>query len=533
MEAVAEAIDRRLPSQEPISLAPSISDNPLLFQRFSEGLYPRRISGKAVHQVTVATTPAGVALAGPAKLLGPPTTPKLAPRGYQSFSRGPVRALVLFVSLLGVGLVVLAGIRRLAGVGGYIAALTPGLLFPTVILLGALSVGLLWSLATFMHVSLRGYVLASAGLAGTLGISVASIVRLIRKGTFKMRARALSRAAVSVLRRPEVLLGLAFLVFAFYIVDRSPIMLWDARSIWFFRAKQLFFSGRLLPEDAGDYWWAHPGYPLLYPAVLAFFSSFGGWDERRAAVAVAVLFATLSSLVFVLARRTLGRWPGAIFAFIPGLYLFVFNLGGYADGYVTLCLLVAVLGFCSDDTEGIGWLGAFSAAMIKREGFVLAFVLCAVHAVISNPCRQRRWSRRALAFVGFLPPALHNLWIKHLGVSDDFAGAKFPHQWHEFWSRFCTIWDAVRAQGWARTPAKIGFAGLMLSLVFAQNWRRSRGGAVASLAGIAGLAFTCVVFIITPSDLNWHIATALERVISHDWLLLAIGGVLLASAKSP
>lgn len=73
----------------------------------------------------------------------------------------------------------------------------------------------------------------------------------------------------------------------------------------------------------------------------------------------------------------------------------------------------------------------------------------------------------------------------------------------------------------------------MLSLVFAQNWRRSRGGAVASLAGIAGLAFTCVVFIITPSDLNWHIATALERVISHDWLLLAIGGVLLASAKSP
>jgi len=95
IEAVAEAIDRRLPPQEPISLAPSISENPLLSQRFSEGLYPRRISSKAVHQVTIATTPAGVALAGPAKLLGPPTTPKLAPREYQSFSRRPVRALVL------------------------------------------------------------------------------------------------------------------------------------------------------------------------------------------------------------------------------------------------------------------------------------------------------------------------------------------------------------------------------------------------------------------------------------------------------
>jgi hypothetical protein len=533
MEAVAEAIDRRLPAKEPVSLAPSITDNELLKQRFSEGLYPRRLSGKAVHQVTVAATPAGVELAGPAKLLGPPTTPNLAPGEYQSLSRGPVRALVLFVSLLGVGLVVLAGLRKLAGVGGYIAALTPGLLFPTAILVGALSLGLLWSLATFMHVPLRAEVLASAGLASTLAVAVAGMVRLVRKGTFMTSARDLARAALCVLRRPEVLLGLALLVFAIYLVDHSPLVKWDTRSIWFFRAKQLFISGRLLPEDARDYPWSHPGYPLLFPAALAFFSSFGGWEERRAVVAVTVLFATLSSLVFMLARRTLGRWPGAVFAFIPVLYLFSLVVGGYADGYVTLCLLIAVLGFCNDDTEGFGWLGAFCAAMIKREGFVLAFVLCALHTVISDPCRRRRWSRRALAFVGFVPPALHNLWIKHLGVVDDFAGAKFPTQAHAIWSRFSTIWDAVRAQSWTRTPAKIGFVGLLLSLVFARNWRRSRGGSAASLTGIAGLAFTFAVFMITPSDLNWHLATALERVISHDWLLLALGGVLLASAKNP
>jgi hypothetical protein len=70
-------------------------------------------------------------------------------------------------------------------------------------------------------------------------------------------------------------------------------------------------------------------------------------------------------------------------------------------------------------------------------------------------------------------------------------------------------------------------------LVFARNWRRSQGGSAAALTGIAGLAFTFAVFMITPSDLNWHLATALERVISHDWLLLALGGVLLASAKNP
>ena len=394
VEEAAEAIDRRLPAQEPISIAPSISDNPLFLQRFSEGLYPRRITGKAAHQVTLAAAPAGVALAGSAKLLGPPAEPKLVPREHQSFSRSPVRALVLFVSLLGVGLVVLAGIRKLAGVGGYVAALTPGWLFPTAILVGALTVGLLWSLATWTHVSLPAAAIASAGLAGSLGVAVAAMVRLVRQGTFKTRTRDLARAALCVLRQPEVVLGLGFLVFAIYLIDRSPIFEWDARSIWFFHAKQLFFSGRMLPQDAKDYSWAHPGYPLLYPAVLSFFSSFGPWDERRAAVAISVLFAALSSLVFMLARRTLGRWPGAVFAFVPGLYLFDVIVTGYADSYVTLSLLIAALGFCNDDTEGFGWLGAFSAAMIKREGFVLAFVLCAAHTVISDPSRRRRWSHR-------------------------------------------------------------------------------------------------------------------------------------------
>jgi hypothetical protein len=533
VEEAAEAIDRRLPAQEPISIAPSISDNPLFLQRFSEGLYPRRITGKAAHQVTLAAAPAGVALAGSAKLLGPPAEPKLVPRGHQSFSRSPVRALVLFFSLLGVGLVVLAGIRKLAGVGGYVAALTPAWLFPTAILVGALTVGLLWSLATWTHVSLPAAAIASAGLAGSLGVAVAAMVRRVRQGTFKARTRDLARAALCVLRQPEVVLGLGFLVFAIYLIDRSPIFEWDARSIWFFHAKQLFFSGRMLPQDAKDYSWAHPGYPLLYPAVLSFFSSFGAWDERRAAVAMSVLFATLSSLVFMLARRTLGRWPGAAFAFIPGLYLFGVVVTGYADSYVTLCLLIAALGFCNDDTEGFGWLGAFSAAMIKREGFVLAFVLCAGHTVLSDPSRRRRWSRRALIFAGFVPPALHSLWIKHLGVVDEYATAKLPTQAHEFWSRLVTIWDAVRAQTWARTPAKIGLVGLLLSLVFVRNWRRSRGGSVTSLTGMAALAFTYSVFMITPADLSWHLGTALERVISHDWFLLALGGVLLASPKNP
>jgi hypothetical protein len=530
VELVAEAIDRRLPANEPVSLAPSIKSNPLIEQRFCEGLYPRRLAGNAVHQVTIAPAAAGVALAGSVKLLGPPTTAKLAPREYQSLSRSPGRALLCVVSILGLGLGVLAGLRRL-GAGRHIKILTPGWLFPTAILVGLMSVALLSCLATWIHLPLPWNVLAGIGLASALGVSVQWIVPLIRQGALKSRARDLARAALSVLRRPEVLLGLTALAFAFYVVDHQPIHMWDARSIWFFRAKQLFFAGRFLPEDAKDYPWAHPGYPLLYPSALAFFSSFGSWDERRAAVAIAVLLAAMSSLIFMLARRTLGRWPGAVVAFIPGLYLFTLLLGGYADGHVTLCLLLAVFGLCSEDTEGIGWLGAFAASLVKREGFVLAVILCAIHTVIGNSSRRRPWPRRAMPFLGFVPPVIYAFWVKHLGVVDAYAGAKLPTQAHEIWTRLSTIWDAMRAHLWLRMPAKIGFVGFLVALVFARNWRRVPGGAAASLTGLAALGFTSVVFLVTPFDLNWHLSRALERLVSHAWLLLAMGGVLLAAGR--
>ena len=50
-------------------------------------------------------------------------------------------------------------------------------------------------------------------------------------------------------------------------------------------------------------------------------------------------------------------------------------------------------------------------------------MLCLVHSVLGKPSRQRRWSRRALAFLGFLPPVLHGVWVKHLGILDPYAKA--------------------------------------------------------------------------------------------------------------
>jgi hypothetical protein len=531
VDEIAASLERYLPVSEPVTLGAGLDKSPLLYQRFCEGLYPRLVVPAAPHVLVNGGPPGGVPLAGGVRLTGP-AAPDVRPPGQpQPLSSSPLRALVLFVSLLGCGLIGLASADRLGVAGGRLRTLPPGLVLPVTVLAGALVVGLVCSVTSWLGVTLRWGWLAVAGWIGFLAVVGLVAVRLVRGGAGWARFHA--RAPLTGPLRIEVLLGFVTLAAVAYYVDRTPIVAWDARSIWFFRAKQLFLAGRLLPVDANAYPWQHPEYPLLFPALAAFFSALGGWDERRAAVGITVLLASLMSLVFMLARRALGRWSGAAFAIVPCAYLLQGAMIGYADGFITLCLLVAVLGFASDGTEPVGWLAAFAAAMIKREGFIFAVVLGALHSLIGPSSRGRRWSRRALPFLGFLPTVVHGLWVRRIGPPDTYAGSKLPAQAHEAWARLATIWDAIRAQGWARTPAKVGFAGLVLTIAYARRWRFAPSGMMASLTGLVAMGFTFAVFLVTPFDLAWHLSTALDRLVADFGLLLAGGGILLASTAGP
>ena len=406
-------------------------------------------------------------------LVGPPAPAVLPLEPLQTLTASPLRALLLFLSVLGLGLAAMASAARLGIAGLRVRALSPGLYLPTAVLAGAVWVALICSVGSWLGVSVHWDLLAGVGLLALFATLALGATRLGRRGVGQALARA--RAALPALLRAEVLIGLVGLAALVYLVDRSPIVAWDARSIWFFRAKQMFIAGRFLPIDARTYSWAHPGYPLLYPSVIAFFSAFGGWDERRGSVAIAVLLGSLLSLVFVLARRTLGRWAGVAFAIVPGAYLLSLGISGMSDGYISLCLLVAVLGFASEETpEPVGWLGAFSAALIKREGFVFAFVLCAFFSLIGAPSRGRRWARRALPFLGFVPFVVHALWVRHLGTVDAYADAKLPAQAHDIWLRVTKIWDAIRTLGFGRSPIRLGVAGLALTVAYAHRWRVAR-----------------------------------------------------------
>ena len=152
---------------------------------------------------------------------------------------------------------------------------------------------------------------------------------------------------VAAARKPENWILAAVLTAVLARMASVPVSLWDGRSIWLLRAHQLRHNGRLAISDAlpPEYQsWTHPGYPLLFPGWLAHFTAFSsGWDERAAALGIAILLAAVLPLDWALARERLGRWLGAALVFSVFSSVAYLTTGAYADGWLTLLLLLELL----------------------------------------------------------------------------------------------------------------------------------------------------------------------------------------------
>src|SRR5690606_37357055 len=162
---------------------------------------------------------------------------------------------------------------------------------PVAVLLGALGRGLFASAATWLRLAWPRWGVAALGLAG-----------LARAA---WRARASARGLLRWLRAPEHALFAALLGGLVARALLLPIAGWDGRSIWLFQAQRLFLHG-FVPVDelrAPETLWSHPDYPLLLPGWMASFSALApAFDERAAALAIAILLGACLALLFALAR---------------------------------------------------------------------------------------------------------------------------------------------------------------------------------------------------------------------------------------
>jgi hypothetical protein len=321
-----------------------------------------------------------------------------------------------------------------------------------------------------------------------------------------------------------------------------PVSSWDGWAIWAARARALYAAGDVWSPAFQDpsYSPQHLEYPILYPTLEALsLDAIGRYDAALLHVLPGVLFLTVALAVWALLRLTIAPWLAALCAVaIVGIDPLVENLRqNYADSVTALVASLGLLCLTLWLVHGSSTLlvpaGLFlaSAALLKNEGLMFAFVAVAAAALA---CPLARRSPRALLWVGgavLLAAAPWQVFVRLNGLpaSRDlrFSSLADPSYAVEHWGRIGkasnALFDAL-AHGWA-LPVTAG----LIALVAAAASRRY--DLVVLFVGWTTLGFAGLVlsYFLATIDVNWLIATSVDRVVSTLALGMAVMAPVLAS----
>jgi 4-amino-4-deoxy-L-arabinose transferase-like glycosyltransferase len=336
-------------------------------------------------------------------------------------------------------------------------------------------------------------------------------------------------------------------VFAFL---KEPHGRWDAWLIWNMHARFLFRGGEQWRDAfASGLDWSMWDYPLLLPlSIVRSWNYMGGENSLiPALIAFVFTFLTLGLLVAALALLK-GRAPGYLAAMVlMGSPFFIFmGASQFADipfAFFMLATLVMLLtGMREDNPAGpliLAGIAAGLCAWTKNEGLLFLSIAAGCLLVTAVVTGGRRPAlRRIVPFLaGALPILLMVLYFKLRLAPSGYLAAGFTLSSLSMKlfdvSRYAEIARAFFITGISFTQglidARVGMQLnpgavsilLLIGYLFLTGVRidpRDRTGIIQSAAILclmtAGYFF---IYVLTPLDLGYHLATSLNRLFLQLW----------------
>jgi hypothetical protein len=310
----------------------------------------------------------------------------------------------------------------------------------------------------------------------------------------------------------------------------SPTDEWDPRSIWMLHAKRIYLEGSLYAQLDGYAIFSHNDYPSLLPLWSATSAKVvGHWNEIFPKAAATLL---LLPALLLIARSLRTWWAAGLFAVavleVGGRYL----VDGYMDAFLAVYAVAALAVAIQprrDAAEGAWFnLAAYAAlsavlTLVKNEGAVLAILVGAV-AVATLLLRDRRmpWAVLAAFALSMLPLVAWKLAVAGADLGNDLAQSDLKGQLlarlPDLAPTMLILKAMLRSAVWVPL--------VLLLVLWTRTWRvpAARAGLIVA-AAYFGVLF--VVYLSTPHDLVWHLATSAKRVALPVQLLLMYAVVMV------
>ncbi|NIN70722.1 MAG: phospholipid carrier-dependent glycosyltransferase, partial [Gemmatimonadetes bacterium] len=385
------------------------------------------------------------------------------------------------------------------------------------------------------------FALEAMGLAVLLGLALRRVRSEALTGPRRPVGHPTGAPFVSWLLAPAFAGSLiAALVRFGYRSATYPHGAWDATTIWNLRARFLF--------RGADHWrdafsnllgtWAHADYPLLVPGAVARAWSFIGSEPQAVPILLGLVF-TLATALLLWGALTSLRSRGQ--GLLAGVVLLCCNslvyqgANQYADVPLAFFMLGSFVALALADTvkEGgdglvvLAGLTAGLAAWTKNEGLLFVLALFVARLLVIARLRGGRQALRCqgVMVLGLAPMLLLICAFKWgIAPANDLLASLQPtdildrltNPWrlwfvlHSFGERFLAL------SGWlAAAPLALALYLLVVGWRKEGVERESLGTMLVTLGLV--LAAYIFVYVVTPYDLAWHVATSMHRLALHCW----------------
>jgi hypothetical protein len=310
-----------------------------------------------------------------------------------------------------------------------------------------------------------------------------------------------------------------------------PVRFWDARSIWFYQGKLLFFDHDLYSGNFPPPFCPHPDYPKFIPVFSALSATLAGlWNEY---LVKAALMVPLAAMWLGVAGLSLRLWAKAAILIALVVLTVGSNHGGMMDGWVVVFCALGHLHFIDYGLNGRraslaqALVSLIFVTYFKNEGLVLAGISLATMALAARLLGLRpglRGGLPLLLLVGLavVPVVVWRVYVPLTGLHNDLfvgdvagrigqaldSGAPLVI-WRALFLQLGVIWV------WCASLLFVGgcwLLGRFLRCPFALTGRQYLLLLAPWLTSLVYAAAIFAIYLLTPSDLEWHLATSAGRV---------------------
>jgi len=404
-------------------------------------------------------------------------------------------------------------------------------------------------------VSLEMFFLSLLGIGfGLLSISLPWIVAALCVFFVNRRSPAVAERRGSVTAWQEVsglpralgvtgTLSLAVILFelfyAFRVAPVLPITGWDSIQTWFFKAVAFYEDGRVSSSFLLDTPLVHPDYPLLIPlSVTWLYIALGRVSDELVRIIYPLQFLSLLLVFYHVVRSRVSVSYAMLFTALLSLTPIlmvhsaglIVNLGvlstgdsvGYADLAFAVCttagagfLYLYAVGERPADLN-MAMLFAGISVWTKDEGLVLITVcvlLAAAHAL------HRRVPLRNCLVAAGVVLVTAGPWLVYKGsinIPGEYASGYSPQTFIDNIGRLSVILDFFGYMMFKNTSI-YSLTWYLYALSLALNYRGFFSRPLLYLNIVLAALFSSyvLVYIISFLNVNFHLATSIDRVILH------------------